>query len=102
IYSVTSPEALNASTQNGALDILDELGFKTNHERRLMNNIEEVIDYIDYWTTHRSELSYEIDGIVIKVNDLNEQEELGYTVRSQRWAIDRKSTRLNSSHVSIS
>src|SRR5699024_11036628 len=90
LYSVTSPEALNASTQNGALDILDELGFKTNHERRLMNNIEEVIDYIDYWTTHRSELSYEIDGIVIKVNDLNEQEELGYTVRSPRWAIAYK------------
>ena len=90
LYSVTSPEALNASTQSGALDILDELGFKTNHERRLMNNIEEVIDYIDYWTTHRSELSYEIDGIVIKVNDLNEQEELGYTVRSPRWAIAYK------------
>lgn len=90
LYSVTSPEALDAESQSGALDKLDELGFKTNKERRLMTSIDEVIEYVDYWTTHRSELAYEIDGIVIKVNDLATQEELGYTVKSPRWAIAYK------------
>ena len=90
LYSVTSPEALNAESQSGALDKLDEMGFKTNKERKLMTSIDEVIEYIDYWTTHRSELAYEIDGIVIKVNDLSTQEELGYTVKSPRWAIAYK------------
>lgn len=90
LYSVTSPEALDAESQSGALDKLDELGFKTNKERKLMTSIDDVIEYIDYWTTHRSELAYEIDGIVIKVNDLRTQDELGYTVRSPRWAIAYK------------
>lgn len=90
LYSVTSPEALDATSQSDALDKLEELGFKTNRERKLMNSIEAVIEYIDYWTTHRSELAYEIDGIVIKVNDLSLQEELGYTVKSPRWAIAYK------------
>src|SRR5699024_12755016 len=85
-----SPEALNAESQSGALDKLDEMGFKTNKERKLMTSIDEVIEYIDYWTTHRSELAYEIDGIVIKVNNLSTQEELGYTVKSPRWAIAYK------------
>ena len=87
LYSVTSPEALDAVSQSGALDKLDELGFKTNKERKLMTSIDGVIEYIDYWTTHRSELAYEIDGIVIKVNDLSTQDELGFTVKSPRWAI---------------
>lgn len=90
LYSVTSPEALDAESQSGALDKLDELGFKTNKERRLMTSIDKVIEYVDYWTTHRSELAYEIDGIVIKVNNLSTQEELGYTVKSPRWAIAYK------------
>ena len=90
LYSVTSPEALDAVSQSGALDKLDELGFKTNKERKLMTSIDDVIEYIDYWTTHRSELAYEIDGIVIKVNDLGMQDELGFTVKSPRWAIAYK------------
>lgn len=90
LYSVTSPEALDAKTQSGALDKLDELGFKTNKERKLMDSIDDVIEYVDYWTTHRSELAYEIDGIVIKVNDLSAQDELGFTVKSPRWAIAYK------------
>lgn len=90
LYSVTSPEALDAVSQSDALLKLDELGFKTNKERKLMTSIDEVIEYIDYWTTHRSELAYEIDGIVIKVNDLGMQDELGFTVKSPRWAIAYK------------
>lgn len=90
LYSVTSPEALDAESQSGALDKLDVLGFKTNKERQLMDTIDDVLEYIDYWTTHRSELAYEIDGIVIKVNDLASQDELGFTVKSPRWAIAYK------------
>ena len=90
LYSVTSPEALDAESQSGALDKLDALGFKTNKERQLMDTIDDVLEYIDYWTTHRSELAYEIDGIVIKVNDLASQDELGFTVKSPRWAIAYK------------
>ena len=90
LYSVTSPEALDAESQSGALDKLDALGFKTNKERKLMDTIDDVLEYIDYWTTHRSELAYEIDGIVIKVNDLSSQDELGFTVKSPRWAIAYK------------
>src|SRR5699024_10882331 len=49
-------------------------------------SIEEVIEYVEYWTEHRNELPYEIDGIVIKVDDLEDQERLGYTARTPRWA----------------
>lgn len=53
-------------------------------------NINEIFDFIDYWEEHRSELNFEIDGIVVKVNDYRQQEELGYTAKSPRWAIAYK------------
>lgn len=90
LYSVNDLTGLDAGTQDEALRALDDLGFKTNKERRKVGSIDEVIDYIDHWTTHRAELDYDIDGIVIKVNDLETQEQLGYTVRSPRWAVAYK------------
>ncbi|SDK34564.1 NAD-dependent DNA ligase LigA [Lacicoccus qingdaonensis] len=90
LYSVNNFTGLDAGTQDEALRALDDLGFKTNKERRKVGSIDEVIDYIDHWTTHRAELDYDIDGIVIKVNDLETQEQLGYTVRSPRWAVAYK------------
>ena len=90
LYSVNDFTGLDAGTQDEALRALDDLGFKTNKERRKVGSIDEVIDYIDHWTTHRAELDYDIDGIVIKVNDLETQEQLGYTVRSPRWAVAYK------------
>ncbi|CAM4273378.1 NAD-dependent DNA ligase LigA [Lacicoccus alkaliphilus] len=90
LYSVNDLAQIDASTQSEALDILDDLGFKTNKERRLARSIEEVIEYVEYWTNHRADLDYDIDGIVIKVNDLETQEQLGYTVKSPRWAIAYK------------
>lgn len=68
------------------LDYLDQLGFKTNGERRKCANIEEVIHYVNSWVEKRPSLSYEIDGIVIKVDSLQQQEELGRTAKSPRWA----------------
>ena len=86
-YSVNDLTELDADSQSAALDELDALGFKTNKERRVFESIEDVIDWTDYWTEKRSELPYEIDGIVIKVDNFDAQETLGFTARSPRWAI---------------
>lgn len=90
LYSINNLTNINANTQSGALDALDDLSFRTNKERRIAKSIDEVLDYIDYWTTNRIDLDYDIDGIVIKVNNLDLQEELGFTVKSPRWAIAYK------------
>src|SRR5699024_12812193 len=66
------------------------LGFKINPERKICNTIDDVIEFVDEWTVKRSDLSYEIDGIVVKVNDLHQQERLGFTARNPRWAIAYK------------
>ena len=73
-----------------ALNFADKLGFRTNPERRLCDGIEEVIKYIDEYTEKRSSLPYDIDGIVIKVDDMNLYDKLGYTAKTPRWAIAYK------------
>ncbi|MCG1130270.1 NAD-dependent DNA ligase LigA [Staphylococcus epidermidis] len=90
LYSVNDLTEFNATTQSEALEELDQLGFKTNQERERVSDIEGVLNYIDKWTSKRESLSYDIDGIVIKVNDLSQQEEMGYTQKSPRWAIAYK------------
>lgn len=72
------------------LTYLSELGFKTNPEWQKFSHIEEVLNYVNYWTENRHELPYEIDGIVIKVNSIALQAELGHTARNPRWAIAYK------------
>lgn len=78
------------NTQYNALKSAREYGFKVPEQSKLVQNIDEVFDYIDYWNTARHDLPYETDGVVIKVNDLYQQEELGYTAKSPRWAIAYK------------
>lgn len=90
LYSVNDLTELEADTQSAALNELDEAGFKTNRERKLVSDIEDVLEYIEYWGNHRNDLEYDIDGIVIKVNAFSSQEELGYTAKSPRWAIAYK------------
>ncbi|GAB3059617.1 NAD-dependent DNA ligase LigA [Salinicoccus sesuvii] len=90
LYSVNDLTELEADTQSGALDELDQAGFKTNRERKLVTDIEGVLEYIAYWEKHRNDLEYDIDGIVIKVNAFNSQEDLGFTAKSPRWAIAYK------------
>lgn len=90
LYSVNDFTDFDATTQSGALDELDRLGFKTNHERMRVGDIEGVLEYIEKWTKQREQLSYDIDGIVIKVNDIEQQDEMGYTQKSPRWAIAYK------------
>ena len=73
-----------------ALNYADKLGFKTNPERRLCNGIDEVIAYIEEYTEKRPSLAYDIDGIVIKVDDMDTYDKLGYTSKTPRWAIAYK------------
>lgn len=79
-----------------------EWGFKVNDATHLAQTLDEVLDFINYWDTARHTLPYATDGIVLKVNDLHQQEELGYTSKSPKWAIaykfqpDREKTRLES------
>lgn len=68
------------------LAYLKELGLKVNPHWKRCNSIDEVIDYVEEWTEKRNSLPYEIDGIVIKINDINKQEQLGFTARTPRWA----------------
>ena len=81
---------LNFSTQFDGLEAARKWGFKVPKEAKLANSIEEVFEYINYWDTHRHNLPYETDGVVIKVNNLHQQDELGYTAKAPRWAIAYK------------
>ena len=89
-------------TQFDSLESARRWNFKVPTEAKLVNSIDEVFEFISYWDEHRHDLPYETDGVVIKVNSLDQQEELGYTAKSPRWAIAYKfkaeqvSTRLNS------
>ena len=65
-------------------------GFKVPNTIRLAKNLSEVFEFIDYWNLHRHELPYETDGVVIKVDNLHQQDELGFTSKSPRWAIAYK------------
>ena len=77
-------------THYEALMELKELGFIVNPNIRLVKNIDEILDYIKEWTARRGELPYDIDGIVIKVNDIHMQRELGFTAKYPRWVIAYK------------
>ncbi len=89
-YAVPSAKDLGCSTHEESLKRIDALGFNVNPNRKVCEDIEGVLEYIHYWTVARFDLPYEIDGIVIKVNELEEQEKLGSTVKSPRWAIAYK------------
>lgn len=89
LYNITGNN-LNLSTQFESLEKARAWGFKVPTAATLANSIEEVLAFIDYWNIHRHELPYETDGVVVKVNDLHQQEELGYTSKSPRWAIAYK------------
>lgn len=90
LYGIGNPEAIGAISHSDGLNYLDRLGFKTNHERRKCAAIDDVIEFVNGWVEKRPHLPYEIDGIVIKVDSLEQQEELGTTAKSPRWAIAYK------------
>ena len=89
-YYFVNASDFNIRFHSDALNYCDKLGFRTNKERRLCNGIEEVLDYIKEYTKKRSSLDYDIDGIVIKVDDMSLYDKLGYTSKTPRWAIAYK------------
>ncbi|MFN3640085.1 MAG: NAD-dependent DNA ligase LigA, partial [Flavobacterium sp.] len=90
------------TTHYESLECARKWGFKVPVQAKLAKNMHEVFEFIDFWDVHRHDLPYETDGVVIKVNSLQHQDELGYTAKSPRWAIAYKfkseqvTTRLNS------
>lgn len=90
VYAMAEVGDTGIESHSEGLDFLESLGFKTNKERQRCANIEEVLAFIDKWTGERPTLQYDIDGIVIKVDSLGQQRQLGTTAKSPRWAIAYK------------
>jgi DNA ligase (NAD+) len=90
IYSVISPENHNLSSHTEALDFAKNLGFHINPNSKKCQNIDEVIAYINEYTEKRDKLKYDIDGIVVKVNEIEHYDLIGYTAKSPKWAIAYK------------
>lgn len=78
------------NTQFEGLQKARDWGFKVPNQSKLAKNLNEVFEFIRFWDTHRHDLPYETDGVVIKVNNLQHQDELGYTAKSPRWAMAYK------------
>jgi DNA ligase (NAD+) len=93
---------LPVSSQIESLESARNWGFKVPNETKLAKNLNQVFQFIDFWDEHRHKLPYETDGVVVKVNQFQYQDELGYTAKSPRWAMAYKfkseqvSTRINS------
>ena len=90
IYHLPNPEDYGIKTHWEALEFMKKLGFKTNPNNLLVTDVEGIIDYIDYKGKKRPNLSYDIDGVVVKVNNLEEQKKLGFTAHHPKWAIAYK------------
>ena len=87
IYHLPNPEVYNLHTQIDCLNFMKNLGFNVNIDSsKLVNNVDELLNYISKYTALRNELSYDIDGIVIKLNDIDKQKKLGFTVKTPKWA----------------
>lgn len=86
VYSIGELKGRDIDSHYEGLSFLDESGFKVNKETRRCESIDEVIAYTEKWVEGRNELEYEIDGIVIKVDSLKLQKEMGFTAKSPRWA----------------
>lgn len=90
LYTLMEPERFGVTTQNGAIAFMQGLGFATNPSSQALSSLADIESYIEEHTAHRDALTYGIDGIVVKVNDLHLQEELGATVKVPRWEIAYK------------
>ncbi|SCJ26810.1 DNA ligase [uncultured Clostridium sp.] len=90
IFNLEYIENTELKTHSESLEYLTKLGFKVSPNYKVFSDMDEVIKHIDYWTVNRSNLPFEIDGMVIKVNNLSQREKMGYTAKSPRWAIAYK------------
>ncbi|MFD1021016.1 NAD-dependent DNA ligase LigA [Thalassobacillus hwangdonensis] len=90
LYGVGEWQDSELTSHSERLEKMKAIGLKTNPEWKKCENIDEVIEYVNGWVERRPDLDYEIDGIVIKVDDLDRQEDLGFTAKSPRWAVAYK------------
>ena len=86
IYHLPNPEDYGITSHYEALKFMKDLGFKTNPNNKLVSNVKEVMEYIESSGKKREELPYDIDGVVIKLNNISDQKKMGYTVRYPKWA----------------
>ncbi|WP_028375698.1 NAD-dependent DNA ligase LigA [Leeuwenhoekiella sp. MAR_2009_132] len=89
LYSIVG-ENLNIKSQFESLEKARSWGFKVPEVAKLTASTDETFKFLDYWDVHRHELPYETDGVVIKVNNFQQQEELGFTAKAPRWAMAYK------------
>ncbi len=100
LYSIVG-EKTGIVTQFENLEKARKWGFKVPEESKMVNSIDEVLEFVEFWDKNRHDLPYETDGVVIKVNDLQQQDELGFTAKAPRWAMaykfkaEQASTKLN-------
>ena len=100
IFNLEDINSKQFKTHSESLEYLKQLGFHVSPEFKVFKTMDEIIEYIKYWTDHREDLEFGIDGMVIKVNNLAQREQMGYTAKSPRWAIaykfpaERKETKL--------
>ena len=100
IFNLEDINSKQFKTHSESLEYLKQLGFHISPEFKVFKTMDEIIEYIKYWTEHREDLGFGIDGMVIKVNNLAQREQMGYTAKSPRWAIaykfpaERKETKL--------
>lgn len=90
LYYFVNANEFGIRKHSEALQYIKNLGFRTNNEARICKNIKEVLNYVDEFTPKRDSLDYDIDGIVIKVNDLTLYDKIGYTAKTPKWAIAYK------------
>ena len=77
-------------THSDSLEYLKKLGFSVSENYKICKSIDEVIEFIEYWTENRGSLKFDIDGMVVKVNNIEQRNEMGFTAKSPRWAIAYK------------
>lgn len=90
VYYTAEPDILGVTTQSQALERFHELGLPTDHHNHVILKMPDIADYISKYSADRDKLSYGIDGVVVKVNELDDQTDLGNTVKIPRWAIAYK------------
>ena len=89
-YTLVNPEKYNIHSQTEALKFMEQCGFAVNSNYKLCKNADEIIEYLEYWQEARKDLDYDTDGVVIKVNEFDLHEKIGYTVKAPKWGIAYK------------
>lgn len=107
VFNLENAEELGIKKHSESFEYLKKLGIKVGESHEVCKSIDEVIEYIKYWTDNRGTLNYEIDGLVIKVNSFLQRDELGFTAKSPRWATaykfpaEKKKTKLLDIQVEV-